>query len=99
MLFGHGLKGNKFANAGVGEDNINTPFKLRNGLVKTIEVRQFGNVSLNSGNVAADCLHGFVEFLLTAARDEDIATLSDEQLRRSQPNAFCSAGDNGCLSF
>jgi len=28
MLFGDGPKGNKFANAGVGEDNIDSPFTL-----------------------------------------------------------------------
>src|SRR5256886_3562316 len=49
-------KGNKFANAGVGENNIDSPLHLRDGLVKTIKVSQVGNVSLNSGNVGADCL-------------------------------------------
>src|SRR5882724_5073254 len=58
------------------------PFTL-DGLVKTIKVGQFGNVSLNAGNVAADCLHGLVEFFLAAARDEDIRTLFDKKLCRS----------------
>src|ERR1700681_4403448 len=99
MLFGDGPKGNKFANAGVGENDIDSPLHLRDGFVKTIKVSQLGNVSLNSGNVGADCLHGLVEFLLAAARDEDIGTLLDEQLCRSQPNPFCPAGDDGDLAF
>src|SRR3989442_8568197 len=99
MLFGDGPKGNKFANAGVGENNIDSPLHLRDGLVKTIKVSQVGNVSLNSGNVGADCLHGLVEFLLAAARDEDIGTLFDEKFSRSQPNPFCPAGDDGGLAF
>src|SRR5882724_6846669 len=99
MLFGDGPKGNKFANAGVGENNIDSPLHLRDGLVKTIKVSQLGNVSLNSRNVGADCLHGLVEFLLAAARDEDIGTLFDEKLCRSQSNPFCPAGDDGGLAF
>src|ERR1700730_9124569 len=99
MLFGDGPKGNKFANAGVGENNIDSLFHLRDGLVKTIEVSQLGDVSLNSRNIAADCLHGLVEFLLAAARDEDIGALFDEEFCRSQPNPFCPAGDDGGLAF
>src|ERR1700730_4000374 len=99
MLFGDGPKGNKFANAGVGENNIDSPLYLGNGLVKTIKVSQLGDVSLYSGNVGADCLHGVVEFLLAAARDENIGTLFDEKFCRSQPNPFCPAGDDGDLAF
>src|SRR5437899_6117047 len=99
MLFGDGPQGNKFANPGVGENNIDSPLHLRDGLVKTIKVSRLDNVSLNSRNVGADCLHGLVEFLLAAARDEDIGTLFDEELCRSQSNPFCPAGDDGGLAF
>src|SRR5216683_7304867 len=99
MLFADGPKGNKFANAGVGENNIESPLRLRDGLVKTIKVSQLGNVSLNSRNVGADYLHGLVEFLLAAARDEDIGTFFDEKLCRSQPNPFGAACDESDLVF
>src|SRR5467141_5284731 len=99
MLFGDGPKGDKFGNAGVGENNIDSPLHLRDGLVKTIKVGQLGNVSLHSSNVGADGLHGLVEFLLTAARDEDIGTLLDEPFGRRQPNPVCPAGDDGGLTF
>src|ERR1700675_3050913 len=99
MLFCDGPKGNKFANAGVGENNIDSPLHFRNGLVKTVKVGQFGNVALNARNIAPDRLHGLVEFLLAAARDEDIGALFDEKLCRSQPNSFGAAGDNGGLAF
>src|SRR4029077_15745600 len=99
MLFGDGSKGNKFANAGVGENNIDSPLHLGDGLVKTIKVSQVGNVSLNSGNVGTDCLNGLVKFLLAATRDEDIGTLFDEKFSSSQPNPFCPAGDDGGLAF
>src|SRR6266481_9031694 len=99
MLFGDGAKGNKFANAGVGENNIDSPLHFRDGLVKTIKVSQLGNVSLNSRNVGADCRHGLIEFLLAAARDEDIGTLLDEKFCSRQPNPFCPASDDGGLAF
>src|ERR1700682_3215498 len=98
MLFSDLPKGNKFANAGVRENNIDSPLHPRDGLVKTIKVSQLGNVSLNARNVGADCLHGLVEFLLAAARDEDIGTLLDEDLRRRPPNPFRPAGGDGGLS-
>src|SRR2546428_2384214 len=99
MLFGDGPKGNKFANAGVGENNIDSPLHLRDGLVKTIKVSQLGNIALNSRNVGADCLHGRVEFLLAAAREEHMWTLFDELFTGSQPNPLCPAGDDGGLAF
>src|ERR1700731_585994 len=99
MLFGDGPQGNKFANAGVGENNVDLPLHLRYGRIKTIKVSHLGNVSLNSANVGANGLHGLVEFLLAAARDEDIGTLFDEKFCRSQPNPFCPAGDDGDLAF
>src|SRR5258708_15619596 len=88
----------KFTNTGVSENNIDSPLHLSDGLVETIKVGQFGNVSLNARNVAADCRNGLVEFLLATTRDEDIGTLFDEEPCRSQSNPFCSAGDDGDLA-
>src|ERR1700741_113994 len=99
MLFGDGPQRSKFANAGVGENNIDSPLHVRDGLVKTIQVSRLGNVSLNSRNVGTDCLHGLVEFLLSAARDEDIGTLFDEEFCGSQPDCFSPAGADGGLAF
>src|SRR3984885_6870557 len=98
MLFGHGREGNKFANAGVGENDVDSPLHPRDRLVKSIQVSQLGNVSLNASNVAADRLDGLVEFLLAAARDEDVGTLVDEKLCRSQSNPFGTARDDGRLA-
>ena len=78
MLFSDGTKGNKFANTRVGENNIYSPLLFSDGLVETIQVGQFGNVSLNASNVAADCFNGLTEFLISAAGDEDIRTLLGE---------------------
>src|SRR5580700_3086699 len=94
MFFGNGAEGNKFANAGVGENNIESPFHFGNGFVETIKVGQLGNVSLNSRRVAADRVYGLVEFLLATTRDEDICPLFGEQLCRSQLNPLGAAGDH-----
>src|ERR1700722_5049587 len=99
MLCRDGPKGNEFSKAGVGENNIDSALHLGNGLVKTIKVREFGNVALNTRHIAPDGLHGLVEFLLPAAGNEDIGPLFDEKFCRSQPNSFCSAGDDGGLAF
>src|ERR1700681_2955476 len=99
MFFSDGPKGNKLANARVGENNVDSPLHFRDGLVKTIKVSQLGNVSLNSRNVCPNAGHGRVEFLLAAACDEDVSTLLDEKLCRSQSNPFCSPGDDGGLAF
>src|SRR6516164_4187370 len=99
MLFGDGPKGDKFANAGVGENNIDSSLHLSDRLVKTIKVSQLGNVPLNARNVGADGLHGLFEFLLASARNEDIGILFDEKVCRSKANPFCAAGDDGGLAF
>src|ERR1700720_3306096 len=99
MLFGDGSKGNKFANTGVGENNIDLPLRLSDGLVKTIKVGQFGNVSLHARDVATDRLHGRVEFCLPSARDEDIVALFDEKLCRSQPKPCRAPGGYRDLAF
>src|SRR5260370_7466788 len=99
MLFSDGPKGNEFANASVGENNIDSAFHLRNGLVKTIKVGEFGNVALNARHIAPDCLHSLVEFLLPSARNKDIGTLFDEEFCGSQPNPFCAAVADSHLAF
>jgi hypothetical protein len=37
-----------------------------------------GDIPANTGDVITDGLYGLIEFLLTAARDEDIRTLLGE---------------------
>jgi hypothetical protein len=69
----------KFGETGVGKNDVDSSFGL-DGLVETIKVGQSGNVSLNSGNIAADGLQGVIEFLLPPARDENVSTFSDEEL-------------------
>src|SRR5258707_5654860 len=88
----------KFSNAGVGENDIDSPFRL-DGFIKTIEVGQFGNVSLNASDVATDRLYGRVELFLTAARDEDIGTPFYEELCCSQPYPGRATGNDCYFSL
>src|ERR1700722_7384724 len=84
MLLCDFAEGSKFSDAGIGENNINPPLG-RDGLVETIKVGQFRNVSLNASSVAANRFHGLVKLLSTTARDEDVGTLFYEELCASQP--------------
>ena len=86
-------RGSKFRSAGVGENDIDSSLSL-DGLVETIEVGQAGNVSLNTSDIAADRLHGRVELFLTAARNEDVGTLSYEELCGGQPYPGCATGND-----
>src|ERR1700734_1601786 len=94
MLLRDLTKGNEFSHAGIGKNNIDSPLHLADCLVETIKIGQFRDVSLNARHVAAYCLYGLVEFLLTPSRDEDIRTLIDKELRCCQPDALGAAGNN-----
>src|SRR5258708_826203 len=97
MPFCDAGQGSHFSNTGVGENDIDSSLRL-DGLIESVKVGQFGNVSLNASHIAADGLHGLIKFLLTTARDEDIGAFPDEQLGRSQPNSRRAAGDDSHLS-
>src|ERR1700722_4140865 len=93
MLLRDLSQGSKFSDAGICENDIDSPLRL-DGLVETIKVGQFGNVSPNSNNVGANCFHGLVEFLLTTAGDEDVGALLYEELCRSQPDPCCATSNH-----
>src|SRR5437016_13368261 len=84
MLFGDTSQGSKFSNPGVGENDIDSPLRL-DGLIESVKVGQFGNVALNAGNVAADCLDGRIKFLLATARDEDVAPSLTKSFAAASP--------------
>src|SRR5882762_8567705 len=98
MLFRDASQGSKFSNAGVGENDIDPPLHP-DGLIETIKVGQFGNVSLNASHVAADCLHGLIKLLLATACDENVGALFDKELCRSQPDPRRAAGDDCYFSL
>src|SRR6266481_621163 len=72
MLFGDFTEGNKFTNAGVRENNVDSALHLTDCFVEAIQIGQFCDVPLDAHHVAADRRHGLIEFLLATARDEDI---------------------------
>src|SRR6266852_6621973 len=94
MLFSDFVERRKFRNAGIGEHDVKFPLCF-DGLIEAIEVGQFGNVSLNASDVAADRLYRLVQLFLTAARDQDVGTFFYEELCRSQPYPSC-ATSNDC---
>ena len=98
MLLSDFAESSKFSDAGVRENDVKCPFRF-DCLIKTIEIGQSGNVSLNTGDATADRLHGRVELLLTAASNEDICTLSYEELCGSQAYSSCATGDDCYFSL
>src|SRR5712672_648722 len=98
MLLREGCQGSEFADAGIGDQDIDLSLSLH-GLVESIEVRQFGDVSPNSCHVAADDLDGLVELLLAAARYEDVGAFIDEPLRRGETYSRGAAGNQGHFSL
>src|SRR4029077_20357652 len=98
MLFGDLSQRSKLSDTGVSKKNIDSPIRL-DDFVETINVGQFGNVSLNAGDVAADCLHGVVEFLLATARDEHIGAFVNKQLSCREPDPTAPSRDDRNLTF
>src|ERR1700685_3088048 len=98
MSFGDVAEGHEFADAGVGEDNIDSPLHFADCLVEKVKIGHFGNVALNTGRIGSDCLHGLVELLLAAPCDENIGTLFDEQFCCRPHTPFCYDGVDGDLA-
>ena len=99
VFFGDFTEGNEFTDTGIGEDNIDSSLHFADCLVKTIKIGQFGDVSLNACRVAADCLHGLIQFLLATARDEDEGAFFDEKLCRSKSYSRGATGYDGHFSL
>src|ERR1700676_2502370 len=98
MLLRERCQGSEFADADIGDQDIDLSLRLH-GLVESIEVRQFGDVSLNACDAAPDRLQRLVELLLAAARYEDIRAFVDEALRRGETYSRGASGNHGNLSL
>src|ERR1700733_11254159 len=93
MLFREACQGSEFPGSRVSDQDIDFSFRL-DGLVESIKVRQFGDVSPNACNLAADRLDGFVEFRLAASRYEDISALVHEPLRCRETYSRGASGND-----
>src|SRR6266481_5695195 len=98
MRLTEACQGSEFARAGISDQDIDLPLRFH-GLVESIEVLQFGDVSSNACNLATDRLDGLVEFLLAASRYEDIGALIDEPLRCGETYSRRASGNQGHLSL
>ena len=99
MLLGDGSQRSEFAAAGIGEDNINAACFLLNRRIQPVEIRKVRHVALNSGNVLADQLDRFIEFVLTAAGDEDLRSLGNKALGGGEADAAVASGYDRYFSF
>src|ERR1700677_1765587 len=98
MRLGEARQWSELADAGIGDQDIDLSLRPDN-LIESIEVLQFGDVSLNSQDVAADRLGGRFQFLLPAACYEDVGTFIDKGFCRRQPYSCGAAGHHGDLAL
>src|SRR3984893_7847809 len=98
MLLREACQGSEFADAGIGDQDIDLSLRLH-GLVEAIEVLQFRDVPPNAYDVVADRFHGLVELLLAAARYEDRGAFVDEAPRRGGTYSGGASGNHGHLSL
>src|SRR5258705_11659463 len=98
MRLSEACQGSEFARTGISDQDIDLPLRLH-GLVEAIEVLQFGDISPNACNLAADRLDGLVELLLAATRYEDVSAFIDEPLRRGETYSRGASGNHGHLSL
>jgi hypothetical protein len=61
---------------------------------QTVEVVEIGRVAAHGGHVPADLLDGFVQRLLSPARDENIGAFFNEPLGARQRHTARSARDD-----
>jgi hypothetical protein len=66
--------------------------------IQAIEIGQVGDVAPNAGDIAADFPDGLFQFLLAAARNENVGSFRDKLLRRGEAEAAGSARDKGYFS-
>src|SRR6202011_364844 len=87
VLFGDLFERGQLTLAGAGEQDVDFAPFAADGLVEAVEVREISGVALYPGDVPTDELHGLIELLLAASRDEDVRALLNEELRRCQRHA------------
>ena len=75
------------------------PFSRLTVSKKAIQIAEIGCVTLDTGYVPANRLHGFIQLLLPAASDENISAFFNEQLGACQCHAARSACDDSDFSF
>jgi len=67
--------------------------------VQAIEIREVRDVALNAGGLSPYLLHGRIELVLPAARDEHVGALRGKPARRGEANPAVASGYHRDLSF
>src|SRR5580692_12145613 len=88
-------QGQELTDAGIREDHVNSPAAGLNRFVKTIEIRQVGDIALNTRYIVADGPHRLIKNGLASTGDEDVCAFLDEQMCRGQSDSRGAAGDDG----
>src|SRR5258708_5236886 len=89
----------KLTEAGIGEDDIDSPPFHLDDFVEPIKVSQLGDVALDTGNIVPNGFHCLVKLLLATTRDEDVGPLIDEELRRGEAYSCRATGNDRHFSL
>src|SRR6266481_8490261 len=89
----------EFAQAGVGEEDVDATLLLLHRRVQSIQIREIGDVPLDAADVLADLAHRRVELGLTAPGDEDVRAFRGEPSCGGEADSAVAPGDDGDLAF
>src|ERR1700681_3151432 len=99
MFLGDAAQGGKLTEAGICEDNVDSPPFRLDGFIEPIKVNQLGDVSLDAGDIVPNGSHRLVKLLLATARDEDVGPFFDEVLRRGEAYSRCATSNDRHFSL
>jgi hypothetical protein len=91
MHFGDRTERRKFADAGIGKENIYPPLLCFDSLKQKVEVGQIRNVTADGNDICAYCRNGCIKLLLSPPSNKYKSALGSEQLCGRKPNAAAAA--------
>src|SRR5579863_1604697 len=99
MLFGDATKRRHVADARVGEDDIEASLLFADLREDPVQIRQFGYVSLDGGDVGTDGCDRSIQLRLPAASDVDIGAFLHELLCSRKADAGAATRDESDLTL
>jgi hypothetical protein len=99
VLLGDLRERSSFGDACVREEDVEVTLPLLHRREQTVQVRESRDVALQRGHVPTDLLDCRIELFLASTGNEDVSPLCGEKLRRGEPDAGTTAGDDRNLSL